>query len=324
MKKRLTHAALILAFLCLITGCQNTRPDPAVPEDGLVFMTGSDQGTYYRFGQVLAASIAEETGTRLKPVISGGSQENLLAVQNGSAAVGFAQTDVLSYAWGGIRAYDRKADRVRVIAELYKEQVQIVTMDPSLRSVADLKGKSVSIGEAGSGVYFNAVDILSVYGLTEHDISPSYQSFGDAVSALQSGKIDAAFVVAGAPTSAVSGIAATTDIYLIGLDEEHIQKLTELSPFYSRAVISRRTYNTYADITTVAVGAVLVAGRDVPEEDVYHILSGIYEHLDAISKKHSKGTELELSLAAGITSVPYHPGAARYFAEKGLTVLAEH
>ena len=218
------------------------------------------------------------------------------------------------------RLFDKKADKVTVIAELYKEQVQIITMDPSLRSVSDLKGKSVSIGAAGSGVYFNAIDILNAYGLTERDISPTYQSFGDSVGALQSGKIDAAFVVAGAPTSAISGLAATTDIYLISLDEEHISKLLASSPNYSRAVISKRTYNTFSDINTVAVGAVLVAAGDVSEEDVYNIISGIYENLEAITKAHSKGAELDLKLAAGITTAPYHKGAAKYFAEKGITV----
>jgi len=318
MKKLLPFAALIIACVMMLSGCRNT-PEPQ-EEGGLTFVTGGDQGTYYRFGQVLAGKIAEKTGTRLKTVTSGGSQENIQALQSGSAVVGFSQTDVLSYAWEGTRSFDRKADKIRVIAELYKEQVQIITMDPSLRSVADLKGKSVSIGAAGSGTYFNAVDILNAYGLTERDIIPAYQDFGASVGALQSGKIDAAFVVAGAPTSAVSGIAATTSIYLIPLDEAHIQKLTELSPYYSRAVVSKRTYNTPADVTTVAVGAVLVAGPDASEEDVYRIISGIYENLTAIAKAHSKGAELSLELAAEVTSVPYHPGAARYFAEKGLTV----
>ncbi len=325
MKKLFAFAALIIACVMMLAGCQGgkepTKPAPA--EGGLTFTTGGEQGTYYRFGQVLAGKISEKTSTKLNVVTSGGSQENILAIQNGSAVIGFAQTDVLSYAREGNRLFDRKADKITVIAELYKEQVQIITMDPSLQSVSDLKGKNVSIGSAGSGVYFNAIDILNAYGLSERDISPTYHNFGDSVSALQSGKIDAAFVVAGAPTSAVSGLAATADIYLISLDDEHINKLLESSPHYSKAVISKRTYNTAADINTVAVGAVLVAAGDASEQDVYNIISGIYENLEAITKVHSKGAELDLRSAAGVTAAPYHPGAARYFAEKGITVPTE-
>ncbi|MBQ6075215.1 MAG: TAXI family TRAP transporter solute-binding subunit [Lachnospiraceae bacterium] len=325
MKKLFAFAALIIACVMMLSGCRGgkepTRPAPA--EGGLTFTTGGEQGTYYRFGQVLAGKISEKTSTKLNVVTSGGSQENILAIQNGSAVIGFAQTDVLSYAREGTRLFDRKADKITVIAELYKEQVQIITMDPSLQSVSDLKGKNVSIGSAGSGVYFNAIDILSAYGLSERDISPTYHNFGDSVSALQSGKIDAAFVVAGAPTSAVSGLAATADIYLISLDDEHINKLLESSPHYSKAVINKRTYNTAADINTVAVGAVLVAAGDASEQDVYNIISGIYENLEAITKVHSKGAELDLRSAAGVTAAPYHPGAARYFAEKGITVPTE-
>ena len=325
MRKWHVLVAVGIISVMLLTGCQGgTDPTkPAAVEGGLAFTTGGEQGTYYRFGQVLASKISEKTSTKLNIVSSGGSQENINAIQNGSALIGFAQTDVLAAAWEGTRLFDKKADKITVIAELYKEQVQIITMDPSLRSVSDLKGKNVSIGASGSGVYFNAIDILNAYGLTEKDISPSYQSFGDSVSALQSGKIDAAFVVAGAPTSAVSGLAATTDIYLISLDDEHISKLMAASPHYSKAVISSRTYNTASDIRTVAVGAVLVASKEASEQDVYNIISGIYENLEAITKVHSKGAELDLQSAAGVTSAPYHPGAAKYFAEKGIVVPTE-
>lgn len=325
MRKKHVIAALTILCVILLTACQSgSQPTkPAAVEGGLAFSTGGEQGTYFRFGQVLAEKISEKTSTKLNIVSSGGSQENINAIQNGNALIGFAQTDVLSYAWEGTRLFDKKTDKITVIAELYKEQVQIITMDPSLRSVSDLKGKNVSIGSSGSGVYFNAMDILSVYGLTERDISPTYQSFGDSVSALQSGKIDAAFVVAGTPTSAVSGLAATTDIYIISLDDEHINKLMELSPHYSKAVISKKTYNTSSDISTVAVGAVLVASKDAAEQDVYNIISGIYENVEAITKVHSKGAELNLQSAAGVKSAPYHPGAAKYFEEKGITVPTE-
>ncbi len=114
------------------------------------------------------------------------------------------QSDVMSYAYNGTNLFDgAKIDGFSTVAALYMEQVQIVTLDPDIKTVADLKGKTVSVGDSGSGVYFNALDCLGAYDLTIDDIKPTYQSFGDSVEAMQDGKIDAAFIVA-APTTAVT------------------------------------------------------------------------------------------------------------------------
>ena len=118
----------------------------------------------------------------------------------------------------------------------------------------------------------------------------------------------------------MSGIAATDDIYLIGLDEEHIDKLVAGSLHYSRATISKKTYNTSADIDTVAVGAVLIASDEASDDDIYNIVSGIYDNTDAITGEYSKGAELELQEASAVSAVPYHPGAAKYYEENGITV----
>ena len=207
-------------------------------------------------------------------------------------------------------------DCFSTVAALYMEQVQIVTCDPSIKTVADLAGKNVSIGASGSGVYYNAIDILGVYGLTEEDINPTYQGFGDSAEALKDGKIDAAFVVAGAPTTAITELASGKDVYLVSLDAEHIAALLEVSPYYSESIIAADVYGLDSDTTTVAVGAVVIARDDVAEGDVYNFVSGIYENVDAITSAHAKGAELSLDFAASVTSVPYHPGAAKYFAEK--------
>ena len=129
-----------------------------------------------------------------------------------------------------------------MVAALYMEQVQIVTTNSAIGSVADLKGKTVSIGAVGSGVYFNAIDVLTAYGLTENDIKPVYQSFGDSADSLKDGKIDAAFIVAGAPTTAITDLAATGSVYLVSLDDAHVKSLLDASPFYSAYVIPAGTY----------------------------------------------------------------------------------
>ena len=289
----------------------------------LNFTTGGDQGTYYGFGGVLAGKIGESTSTKVTAITSGGSQANIEAMDAGDAQLGFVQSDVMAYAYNGTNLFEEygKVENFSTVAALYMEQVQIVTLDPNIKSVADLAGKNVSVGAAGSGVYYNAVDVLGAYGLdVEKDIKPTYQSFGDSAEALQDGKIDAAFVVAGAPTTAITSLAATKDVYLVGLDDEHMNALLESSPYYSENVIPASAYGTDGDVTTVAVGAVVIARDDVSEADVYNFLYGIFENLDAITAAHAKGAELSLEFASSVTAVPYHPGAAKYLAEKGITV----
>lgn len=291
--------------------------------DNLTFSTGGSQGTYYAFGGVLSQYVSGNTGLTIVAIESGGSQNNIENIQDGAAQLAFAQSDVMSYAYQGTNLF---ADSGAVtdfstVADLYMEQVQIVTTDPDIKTVADLKGKNVSIGDAGSGVYYNAIDILGAYGLTEQDINPTYQGFGDSADSLQDGKLDAAFVVAGAPTTAITSLATTKSVYLVSLDDEHIDKLLETSPYYSKYTIPAGTYKGLdTDTTTVAVGAVVIARDDVSEDAIYDFVSTIFENLDAISEQHAKGKELSVEFAASVTSVPYHPGAARYFAEKGITV----
>ena len=315
--KKIFSIALVLVMVFTFAAFA----DPMPGGTRLIFTTGGAAGTYYGFGGVLAGKVGEKTSTKITAITSGGSKANIEAMQDGDAQLGFVQTDVGAYAYKGTRLFDEKVTDFSTVANLYMEQVQIVTLDPTIRTVDDLKGKNVSVGAAGSGVYFNAVDVLGVYGLDiDKDIKPTYQSFGDSVEALQDGKIDAAFIVAGAPTTAVTSLAATRKVYLVGFDEEHILKLIATSPYYSMYTIKENVYGTDEDVTTVAVGAVVIARDDVSEADVYNFLYGIFENKDEITAAHAKGAELDLNFAASYTAVPYHKGAIKYFAEKGIKV----
>ena len=288
----------------------------------LRFGTGGDQGTYYGFGNILAQRISSETDTKVTAVVSAGSQDNIEMMDMGSYQLGFVQSDVMSYAYNGTNLFAETGaiDGFSTVAALYLEQVQIVTLDPNIKTVADLKGKTVSIGSSGSGVYYNALDILGAYGITESDISPTYQSFGDSVDALQDGKIDAAFVVAGAPTVAVSTLASTHKVRLVSIDDEHIAKLLETSPYYTPYTIKSSVYGTDSDCQTVAVAAVVIANNTVSEDAVYDFVSTVFNDKAEIAKSHDKGNELDLTFASSVTNVPYHPGAAKYFAEQGIEV----
>ena len=319
MKKLLVFAALFaLIFAMPLAAAGSSESGSST----LRFGTGGDQGTYYGFGNILAQRVSSETDTKVTAVVSAGSQDNIEMMDMGSYQLGFVQTDVMSYAYNGTNLFAEMGaiSDFSTVAALYLEQVQIVTLNPAIKTVADLEGKTVSIGSSGSGVYYNALDILAAYGLGEDDINPTYQSFGDSVDALQDGKIDAAFVVAGAPTVAVSTLATTHDVRLVSIDDEHMDQLLSASPYYTPYTIPASVYGTDEDCQTVAVGAVVIARDDVSEDAVYDVVSTIFNDKDAIAQSHDKGNELDLEFATSITTVPYHPGAAKYFAEQGITV----
>lgn len=310
-----------LAMASLVAMMAVAVPATVVCADELKFTTGGDQGTYYGFGSVLAGQVSGATDTTVTAITSGGSQANIDALDFGDAELAFVQSDVMSYAYEGTNIFEGYAvDTFSTVAALYMEQVQIVTCNPEIKSVADLAGKNVSIGAPGSGVYFNAMDILGAYGLTEEDIVPTYESFGDSAESLQDGKIDAAFITAGAPTTAVTSLGTSKDIYLVPIDEEHLATLLETCPYYSENVIAADVYGLEEDVTTVAVGAVVIASDEVSEDDVYNFVSTVFENVEEITAAHAKGAELDLEYATSVTDVPYHAGAAKYFAEKGIEV----
>ena len=208
----------------------------------LRFVTGGESGTYYAFGSVIAQHASNNAGVSVVGLVGNGSQANIQELADGTADLAFCQSDVMAYAYNGTNLFDTKVEGFSTVAALYMEQVQIVTTNPEIKTVEDLKGKAVSIGAPGSGVYFNAIDVLGAYGLTENDIKPTYQSFGDSADALKNGQIDAAFIVAGAPTTAVTDLATTKDTYLVSLDDEHIATLLETSDYYAKTVIAKDVY----------------------------------------------------------------------------------
>ena len=209
----------------------------------LTFGTGGESGTYYAFGGVLSNFVSNSTGVSVTAITSGGSKENIENLAAGDVQLGFVQSDVMSYAYNGERLFDAKVENFSVVAALYMEQVQIVTTNPDIKSVADLAGKSVSIGDRGSGVWFNAVDVLSAYDIDpDTGISPVYLGFADSTENLKDKKIDAAFVVAGAPTTSIVDLATSGPVYLVSLDEEHTNALLEVSPYYSAYTIPAGTY----------------------------------------------------------------------------------
>lgn len=318
--KKIISVLLVLAMALCLAACGGDSVTK------MTMGTGGATGTYYGFGGVLAQYINNNTDVEVNVVSTDGSKANIQSIDSGDYQLGTVQSDVMAYAWAGTRSFEEGGaiQSFRVVAGLYAEAVQLVTMDPEIKSVADLKGKAVSIGAPGSGVYFNAMDVLAAAGLTEADIKPQYLSFADSADGLKDGKIDAAFIVAGAPTGAISELCTTNDAYLVPIDGEVAEKLMAESPFYTTYTIPANTYKGQTeDVVTVTVKATLIVSANASEDDVYALTKAIFDNVAAIAAENGKGAELSIENATSGMTAPFHAGAAKYFAEKGSTVATE-
>lgn len=319
--KRVIALLLAAVMVFALCACSNSGDNGETKATSLILTTGSETGTYFAVGGDIAQLASTKDGLSITSIAGKGSQANIEALEAGTAQLGFVQSDVMSYAYSGTKTFDAKVEGFSTVAALYMEQVQIVTMNPEIKTVADLKGKTVSVGEAGSGVYFNALDVLAAYDMTLDDIKAEKLSFTDSADNLKDGKIDAAFIVAGAPTTAISDLSVSGQVYLVGFDDEHIDKLVAECPYYSKNVIAKDVYGTPEDVTTVAIAAVIIARDDVPADAVKTLLSAIFDDTDSLT--HAKKAEFNLEFASSITDVPYHAGAVSYFADKGIEVAGK-
>ena len=318
--KKIISVVLVLTLALSLAACGG-----GTAAAKMTMGTGGTSGTYYAFGGVLGQYIKNHAGIDVTVVSTDGSKANIESIDAGDYQLGTVQSDVMAYAWAGTRSFEGSAiQSFRVVAGLYAESVQLVTMDPEIKSVADLAGKSVSIGAPGSGVYFNAMDVLAAAGLTEADIKPQYMSFADSADGLKDGKIDAAFIVAGAPTAAITELCTTNDAYLVPIDGEIAEKLMEESPFYTLYTIPAGTYEGQTeDVVTVTVKATLIVSANADEEAVYNLTKAIFDNTAAIAAENGKGAELSIENATSGMTAPFHAGAAKYFAEQGVTVTTE-
>jgi len=317
--KKIFSILIVLAFVFSLAGCGGSTT--------MTMGTGSPTGTYYAYGGIVGQYITNNTGINVNAVSTGGSKDNIQGIDVGDYQLGTVQSDVMHYAWNGTRSFeeDGKIDTFRTVAGLYAEAVQLVTVNPDIKSVSDLKDKKVSIGAPGSGVYFNATDVLAAAGLSEENIKPQYQNFDESADALKDGKIDAAFIVAGAPTPAITELSMTNaNVRIVPIDGDVAEKLMKDNTFYSVYKIPAETYkNQTEEISTVTVKATLIVSATANEDDVYNLTAAIFNNIDSITKEHAKGTELSLENATDGLTVPFHAGAAKYFKEKGIEVSVE-
>ncbi len=321
MKRMKKTLALLLAAVLSCTalaGCSSKKR--------MMFGTGGTAGTYYSYGGILAQYMTNYSDAKVTAVSTGGSKVNIQSIQDGDFQMGFTQSDVLAYAWNGTKSFEKDGPThdFRVLGGLYAETVQLLTMDDDIDSVGDLKGKSVSIGEAGSGVYFNALDVLEGAGISIDDIKPQYQSFEDSKESLKDGKIDAAFIVAGPPTSAITELATTNGVKLINIDGDLRDKILADCPYYTAYEIPADTYPGQKDpVQTITVTATVVVSAGLDDDTVYNLTAALFDHASDIAKENAKGKELNLKTATEGMEAPFHAGAAKYYKEHGITVSTE-
>lgn len=339
MKKKL---ALILAAAMMLSlaacGAKEEAPAPA-PEAGtstpapapeasgekldITLATGSTSANYYAVGGVMSTVLNDKlTKSNITVTATGASKANVQLLQDNEANFAILQNDVAYYASTGTDLFEGEAayEDWGALFAIYDEVVQVFTLDSSIKSFSDLKGKTVSVGAAGSGDNFAAGQIFAEFDMTFDDCNAVFQSYSDSAEGMKDGKIDAAFCVSGAPTTALVDLAATANkpLNIITLEDEHIDGLMADYPFYAKTVIPAGTYdNQTEDVTTVAIRAMLVARADVSEDVVYELMTAVFDNLDALTSGHAKFANLSVETAKDGVSIAYHPGAEKYLTEKG-------
>ena len=282
--------------------------------------TGGSTGTYYAFGSAVAQILTEKTNIPISIQSTGASKANIQLIDAGEVEIAIVQNDVMDYAWNGKDLFTgEQTQSFNSMAALYAETCQIVANPAAgIRSIADLRGKNVSVGDAGSGVEFNARQILEAYGMTFDDIGKQNLSFGASADALRDNKIDAFFCVAGAPTPAVVDLATSKEIVLLEIDEAHAAQLMRDYPFYTRFPVPAGSYRGQNnEAMTVAVKATFIVSPKLSEDTVYQLTKNLFENKAMIEAAHAKGRELSPSYAVEGISVPFHPGASKYLKEIG-------
>ncbi len=300
----------------------SSSPTSSTYSGTITLYTGGTSGVYYPLGSKYA-ELLDKAGIKAKAVTSGASVSNAKAIGNGDAQAAIMQNDVAYYAYNGLYMFQGKAiKKLRGVAALYPETVQfVVKADSNIKTLQDLKGKKVAIGAPGSGTAVAAEQILKAAGVWD-SIQKVNQKFSEAAQALKLGQIDAAVIVSGAPTPAITQIAVTTPVRVIPIPDDILNKLkSEGYIFYVRQNLPKDTYKGMTEDTpTVAVKAILVASADLPDSVVYNMAKVLFDNVDQLRAVHQKARFISLNTALDGMSIPLHPGAYKYYQDKGITV----
>jgi len=203
---------------------------------------------------------------------------------------------------------------------LYPEIIQVVVRaDSPAKTFADLKGLKVGVGAPGSGTEANFRQLVDIYGMKKEDVKFQFLSFSESAEQFKDRHIDAFIVTAGIPNAGIMDVATQHSIRLLSITGDALTKLTQKYPFLSPAKVPANTYKNQPDeVNTVAVNAVLIANAGLKDDVVYNLTKALFENQADLSGAHAKGKELNIQTAVKGVSIPFHPGAVKYYKEKGV------
>lgn len=300
--------------------------------DFITIVTGSTGGTYYPVGTILAnhfnAALAKKN-FKWSAQSSGGTAENLEMLNKKEAEMAIAMANLTGFAYTGTVRYEgRKFENLRFVMGLWPDVTQFVyRVDSGIKTWKDLKGKKIAVGPAGSGTEFSSTVLLkALAGLTFSDIIPERVGYSEGAQAMQNGMIDAFNAEAGIPTSAVAELMASrTRVGILEFSDADMAKLKIEAPYYSRVIIPANTYPKQDKPLMVAgIKSALIVDKSVPDDVVYEMLKVIYAEREEMAKKHAAFTKIDYDNPLdGLFGAPLHPGAVRFFKEKGIAIPKE-
>jgi len=313
MKRLLSVCVAVLVVIGAVASLQAA--------DNLVLATGGTAGTYYPFG----GAMAKIWNSKIKDMnvtaqTSGASGENIRLINKKEVELALVQSDTLDQAWNAKEAFKEPLKGMSVIATLYPEIVQVVVRaDSPIKTFADLKGKKVGVGAPGSGTEINFRQLMDIYGLKKEDINGQYLSYSESAEAFKDKHIDAFIATAGIPNAAIMDVSTQNDIRILPIPADVSAKMIKKYPFFAAVTVPANTYKGLSqDVPTVAVNAVLIAGNQLKPEMVYNLTKALFENQAELASAHAKGKEVSLKYAVQGVSIPFHPGAVKYYKEKGL------
>lgn len=288
--------------------------------------TGGTGGTYYPLGGMLAQLISNKATVDGKKIsataeAAGASVGNAKLLGTRDIESAFVAADILDAAYNGKNQFaGAPLKNVRALGALYPETVQLITRaDSGINSVRDLKGKSISSGAPGSGQYQLVTDLLRVHGMARTDVREDSSSFTQAVDKIRDGNLHATLITAGVPTAAVTDFAQSHALKVIPLTGPEIVALQKEQPYYTQVELPANSYKGQsAAVPTLAVMAIWATHDGVPENVAYEVTKALYENTAIMGQVHVQGKNITLTTATSVASVPLHPGALRYFKEKGV------
>lgn len=292
----------------------------------ITVLTGPTSGIYFPIGGAFS-KVVGEMGYKTSATATGATAENINAILTGKGEMAIAMSDSVIQAVEAFGAYQGKpkAENLRAMMGLWPNVCQIVTTkDSGITKFTDLKGKRVGVGAPNSGVELNARMMFEAHGMTYKDAKVDYLSYGEAIDQIKNGQCDVAFVTSGLGNATIKELGTAKEIVFVPVEGEALKRLTAKYPFYVEWKIPKETYGTKVDTTTAAVMNIMLVSKNLSDDVVYDLLTGIYSQkgLETIGASHATAKrEIKPETALrGIkgTSVKLHPGAEKYYKEKGM------